>query len=252
MAYLKAGSFRNKCRAVLFDKDGTLIDFNNMWLTWLEYLLTTLVKKHQLTEKVISEFEVAIGVDLTRRCIDPKGLMVTGKFDELRNSIALCMSRYGIEQEKARESFNSVVIAGEDALDWQGLTKPVPGLEGVLKKLKAETIKMAVVTADTTLRAQKSLSYLGITSYFETIIGADMVKETKPAPDMAFLACELLEVDPNEAVVIGDNILDMYMGKDAGLAGSIGVLTGVCQKEQLEKVADAVVNSVADIDIDNI
>jgi len=247
VALLKAGDFYTRCRAVLFDKDGTLIDFKNMWLVWLDYMFNKLQKKYNLSRDIFGVFEQAIGVNLGRRWIDPSGIMASGCMDSLRKSMAECLAGFGVEMVEAMDTFNSVVKASETEVDWPAITHPVPGLEELLHQLKDAGIKAAVVTADTTSRAEDTLVSLGLSPYFTAVVGADRVENTKPAPDMALLACELLEVDPAEAVVVGDNTTDMHMGKDAGAAGVIGVLTGVCQREQLQPVADEVVDSVAEI-----
>jgi len=90
-----------------------------------------------------------------------------------------------------------------------------------------------------------SLESLQLINSFDAVIGADLVKNTKPAPDMALLACDLLAVKPVSAVVVGDTPRDIIMAKSVG-SGSIGVLSGVCTREQLA-IADAVIASVADL-----
>jgi phosphoglycolate phosphatase len=53
----------------------------------------------------------------------------------------------------------------------------------------------------------------------------------------------------DEAVMVGDSVSDMKMGNAAGVKASIGVLTGVDGREELEKFADVVVDSVALLDV---
>jgi phosphoglycolate phosphatase-like HAD superfamily hydrolase len=58
----------------------------------------------------------------------------------------------------------------------------------------------------------------------------------------------MLCVPPLETVMVGDSIADMMMGKRAGVALTIGVLEGgVIPREELEKVADIVVDSIQDL-----
>ena len=252
MPVLKAGDYSTACRAILFDKDGTLIDFKNMWLVWLDYIFTTLQKEYRLAETIIHDFEEAIGVKLERRWIEPTGVMASGCMESLRRSMAGCLAGHGVDPEVAVSGFNGVVKASETEVDWPAITHPVPGLGHFLCTLKDRGIKVAVTTADTTSRAEDTLYSLGLASHFDAVVGADRVSNTKPAPDMALLACELLDVYPMDSVVVGDNITDMQMGKSAGVAGVIGVLTGVCQVRQLEALADAVVGSVGELKLEDV
>ncbi len=56
---------------------------------------------------------------------------------------------------------------------------------------------------------------LGIESLFDVIVGAEDVKEAKPAPDMILLACERIGVAPGETVYVGDLPEDIEAGRGA-------------------------------------
>ncbi|MCF8011197.1 MAG: HAD family hydrolase [Clostridiales bacterium] len=250
MKLLCGGNYYTGCRAVLFDKDGTLIDFKGMWLNWLDYVFNSLINRYELNQGVFKELEHAVGVNLQDKWIDPNGDMASGRMEKVKDSTAAYLCRYGGEFEEIRQTFINTVLASEAELDWASMTHPVPGLADVLKRLKDKNVKMGVVTADVTRRADDALISLGISTYFDVVVGADRVKETKPAPDMALFACELMQVSPRETIIVGDNITDVCMGKNAGTIASLGVLTGVCGKEQLSSEADVVLDSVADITIE--
>jgi phosphoglycolate phosphatase-like HAD superfamily hydrolase len=48
--------------------------------------------------------------------------------------------------------------------------------------------------------------------------------------------------------MVGDSIADMMTGKRTGIALTVGILEGdVTPREELEKVADLVVNSIRDL-----
>lgn len=83
-------------------------------------------------------------------------------------------------------------------------------------------MKLAVVTSDSTEAAQEHLEWMGLTSYFDEIIGHDRVTYGKPDPEMAETACALLGLSPADVVVIGDSNGDMQMGKRAGVRLAIG------------------------------
>jgi phosphoglycolate phosphatase-like HAD superfamily hydrolase len=51
------------------------------------------------------------------------------------------------------------------------------------------------------------------------------------------------------AVMVGDSVLDMKMGKNAGVKASVGVLTGVDGRKELGKFADVIIDSVASLDV---
>lgn len=92
-----------------------------------------------------------------------------------------------------------------------------PGLTEFLTLLQSEEKKMAVVTSASREKALFLLNYLGIDSYFDTIITADDVTETKPSPEPYQKALEELGTSPDAAVAFEDSIRGISSAKDAGL-----------------------------------
>jgi len=243
MPLLRAGGKEFDCDAILLDKDGTLLDLKIMWLEWCRYVIQGIMT---VTPKDIQQviLEKAMGIDLTAWYVDPHGPLAGGSMDGLRQALVTVLRAYGLGETKAHSLITEVFKATETAVDWEAFTKPLPGLQGLLVKLREANFKLAVVTADDTSRAKLSLFSQGLSNYFDAVIGGDLVGKSKPAPDMALLGCRLLNVEPGRAVVIGDTPQDILMAKEAG-AGGIGVLSGVCLREQLDAAgADVVIEAV--------
>ncbi|KAF1084468.1 Phosphoglycolate phosphatase [Sporotomaculum syntrophicum] len=246
MPLLMAGDRKFDCDAILLDKDGTLLDFKTMWLEWCRYVIGGIMTAIPYAiEQVI--LEQAMGIDLTSWHVDPHGALAGGTLSGLRKSLVHVLREYGMGETQAHSLITEVYKASETAVNWEALTKPLPGLQGLLARLRANNFKLAVVSADDTERVKLSLFSLELVNYFDVIIGGDLVANSKPAPDMALLVCRLLNVEPGRAVVIGDSPRDILMAKNAG-AGGIGVLSGVCLREQLDAAgADVVVEAVTEL-----
>lgn len=244
MPLLQAGRKEFNCNAILLDKDGTLIDFKEMWLKWSSYVIDEILVEVK-SGVLRGALEKAMGIDLERWYVNPQGSLAGGTMSGLRSALGDVLESAGMVENTAQELITEISQRSEGALDWESLTKPVSGLHRLLDHLKHNGFKLAVVTADITERAKISLTSLQLIDYFDAIIGADLVENTKPAPDMALMACHQLGVKPGQAVIIGDTPRDIYMAKSAG-ASSVGVLTGVCTKEQLAD-ADTVINSVTEL-----
>mgnify|MGYP001042931172 FL=1 len=92
------------------------------------------------------------------------------------------------------------------------------------------------------------LQHLGMESLFDIILCAGEVNPPKPHPETILTICRQLSVTPQETIVIGDTVTDMIMGRKAGVALTVGILEGgVTPREELEKVADIVVNSIKEL-----
>ena len=59
--------------------------------------------------------------------------------------------------------------------------------------------------------------------------------------------CEHLGVSPDRTAVVGDSPADLRMGRAAGVARTIAVLTGVGDLATLAPLADVVLPSIAEL-----
>jgi phosphonatase-like hydrolase len=68
------------------------------------------------------------------------------------------------------------------------------------------------------------------------VVCGDDVAQGRPAPDLIFKAMERSEVTGvNQVANVGDTVLDLQAGRNAGVRYNIGVLSGAHTKEQLER-----------------
>jgi len=244
---LRAGGNDFNCQAVLFDKDGTLIDFKYMWLEWSRYVVEQVAAVVGLGSLQRGMLEQSMGIDLAAWYVDPQGPLAGGSMTAVRESMLQMLQTTGLGEYESGAVLRQVLKKAEDAVEWEKLAEPVPGLHELLPKLRERGLKLAVVTADASWRARTSLTALQLIDCFDVVVGADHVEKSKPAPDMALLACRILGVEPGRAVVVGDTPRDIMMAKDAG-AGSVGVLSGVSTREQFTAAqADAIIGSVAEL-----
>ena len=62
----------------------------------------------------------------------------------------------------------------------------------------------------------RELKQAGFYGYFDQVIGGDMVKKSKPAPDIFLVACEKLGCDPKDTYVIEDSLNGLRAAHSAG------------------------------------
>lgn len=78
---------------------------------------------------------------------------------------------------------------------------------------------MAIGTGANTTEALMVLKQCGLDSYLDVVVGADQVKNPKPAPDTFLRCAELLGVDARQCVVFEDSKLGLQAAARAGMAG---------------------------------
>ncbi|WP_323187501.1 HAD-IA family hydrolase [Streptomyces sp. NBC_01275] len=92
-----------------------------------------------------------------------------------------------------------------------------PGVEELLRQLRDQGIGTAVATGKAGWRARHLLERLGVIGLFDHVIGSDEVPRAKPAPDIVLRALRLLDVGPQEAVMVGDAVTDLAAARGAGV-----------------------------------
>ncbi|MFP5079375.1 HAD-IA family hydrolase [Pedobacter sp. JCM 36344] len=69
---------------------------------------------------------------------------------------------------------------------------------------------------------------------YDKLVTATDVSGSRPEPDMIQFAAEEFGIVPSEVIKIGDSIIDIQEGKNAGCALSIGITTGAHTAKQLQ------------------
>ena len=113
---------------------------------------------------------------------------------------------------------------------------PVTGAPETFAWLKQHHIKLALNTGfdrDITEILLAALNWQGVA---DAVICGDDVKLGRPAPYMIFRAMELTGVGSvHEVLNVGDTVSDLQAAHNAGVAVSVGVLSGAHTRQQLER-----------------
>ena len=96
----------------------------------------------------------------------------------------------------------------------------MPGAEDFLKRARARGYRLGVGTSSNTDKAVELLGRAGLAPYFKVIIGSDSVQRAKPAPDIYLHVMAVLEVTPEECIIIEDS----ENGVKAGIAAGTRVI----------------------------
>lgn len=107
-----------------------------------------------------------------------------------------------------------------------------PGVKETLKALKKEGMQITIASSRGKESLLTLLNALGIAEDVDLIIGEQDVVQTKPAPDMVDLILHETDTPKEEALVVGDTIFDIMMGKNAGVK-TCGVTYGNHTREKL-------------------
>ncbi|WP_036259789.1 phosphoglycolate phosphatase [Mesorhizobium sp. WSM3224] len=127
-----------------------------------------------------------------------------------------------------------------------GLTRLMPGVREALTHFHVNGTAMGVVTNKPQLATREILLHFQLTEYLGAIVGGDAVTNLKPAPDALLLALDQLEVEPYEALMVGDSVSDVGAARAAGMP--VVLLRGGYTRVPVEELgADLVCDSLLDL-----
>ena len=232
------GALLDDIDLIVFDKDGTLIEFHLMWGGWVGDLATRLEASTGLALRE-GLYEI-LGVDPESGLVKWHGLLAATPMARIRDAIEAYVAEAGAGPTRAAAALD----AAWNAPDPVALARPVTDLHALLARLRRRVPTFAVATSDDRGPTERTLEALGIDGEMAALACADDGIPNKPAPDPVLGLCSRLGVEPARTAVVGDSPADLRMGRAAGAGRVIAVLTGVGDEATLAPLADVVLPSI--------
>ena len=223
---------------IIFDKDGTLLDFDQMWGGWALEIARRL--EQASGKPLIDLLSTTWGFDPITKHVEPDGELAGKTLAYLHDLTLNTLRSDGFNGDAAAR----VVAAAWHLPDSMSLVRPIINLESLFIQLHSRNIKIAIATLDDRAPTQTTFAELGMLKYVDALVCADDGVQLKPAPDMILKVCSDLNIQPSHCMMIGDSVSDLQMGRNAKVGMTVGVLTGLSNAEKLKPFADHILNPV--------
>ncbi|MEX0731936.1 MAG: phosphoglycolate phosphatase [Aquisalimonadaceae bacterium] len=112
------------------------------------------------------------------------------------------------------------------------LTSPFTGILELLDAIEHRGLRWGVVTNKPAWLSNPLLRDLGLAERASCIVCGDTVAHRKPHPAPVTHACELLDVAPAEAVLVGDAMRDVTAGQAAGTSTLVALFGYICAEDE--------------------
>lgn len=178
--------------AVIFDMDGLMFDTEKLWLD--SVIKTNEVYGYKVPTEVVID------------CMGMRKDFINKRFKEVMG------------QDFDTDEFRRLnkIFAVND-VEKNGL-KIKKGLIELLEFLKSKNIKVALASSSKMDKIKQRFKEANLSmDYFEYIIGGDMVTNPKPDPSIYIKSCEVLGVEPENAIALEDSEYGILSAYRAGM-----------------------------------
>jgi len=177
-------------KAVIFDLDGVLLETEPQTFNFFkEYLkdFGVYLKDQDLSKKIGRK-----SVDFFNDVLSPEQLkrINTRELVELK-----------------RNKFHE---------DLQKYTRPIPFAKQVVAELKRKKLKLGLASQNEDVMIRKVLNWLDLENDFQTILTLQDIQHKKPHPEIYQIAMAILEVAPEESMVVEDSLTGIEAAKASG------------------------------------
>ena len=219
---------------ILFDKDGTLIDFQRTWGPATHAVMRALSggDPARLQEQA----------DALHLSLDDMRFRLTSPF------IAGSTMSYGQIWARAlgREDVHDVTLEIDALTKHESLKSmtPIGDPRAVLLRLTQAGLRLGVGTNDSEASARRQIAALGIGDLLDYVAGYDSGHGSKPEPGMVLAFARHLGVAPHRVAMVGDTMHDLDAARAAG-AMAVAVLSGPAAHDDIRRHADYVVDDIS-------
>ena len=215
---------------LLFDKDGTLFNFQASWGAFCANLIEELAAGEPV---LMDKLSASIGYDLRTSRFSKDSPIIAGTNFE----IAAVLARHLPDMTIA------AIIARLNALGaGSRMVEAVP-LIPLFDDFRNRGLFLGLATNDGEMPARAHLEQAGLTDHFHFVSGFDSGHGGKPEPGMLLAFAAACRLRPDEVAMVGDSLHDLVAGRAAGMA-TVGVLTGIADAQDLAAMADVVLPDI--------
>jgi phosphoglycolate phosphatase len=224
-------------KGILFDKDGTLLDYDESWLP-VNRELARIAAEGDAT--LADHLLRATGMDPVTGHIVPDSLLAAGNTRQIAEGLVAAGSKVDVLDLtiKLDTLFSN---AAEFSV-------PVTDLAAFFSRLHARGFKLGIASSDNERSIRQTAARFGFAQHIDYIAGYDSGFGSKPEAGMVLGFCKATGLEPSEVAVVGDNNHDLHMGHNANAGLKIAVLTGTGSRESLAAASDHCLNDITELE----
>lgn len=240
-----------RIRGILFDKDGTLFNYGEVWGSVIDHMLRTSIPMKRLSdekkEQCLHSFEVVIGVDKDGNNY-PDGILfrhnnIPAAVFRLVN---ICL-KYHLSIYKVTKVFLNLMKRSDYGVDEKIKKMNFSNVKSVFRACKDRGMIIGIVTNDIYKSTNLFIERMGVEDLISYVRCGDSDCKKKPNPEAIKQFCDEYEISEDEVAVVGDTIIDMEFAKNGKVGYSVALLSGSGDVEALKKISNVMYPELIDM-----
>ena len=199
----------SKTKIIILDFDGTLADTKSVIIKTMH----DTIREMGLPSRTSEEYAETIGI-------------------RLPEIPSFLYPDINVDINQFEETYHRLFKAN----DTEGAVQLYPNVMETLQNLKEQGITLTIASSRWSVSLNAYIENLGLSSLITYVVSENDVQHGKPHPEPVLRTLEALGFQADEAIVVGDTIFDIDMGRNAGTL-TCGVTYGNGTRESL---ADAI------------
>jgi phosphoglycolate phosphatase len=210
-----------KCKGVIFDLDGTLVDS----LKDIANAMNEVLQKLDYPTHNYEQYQYFIG-------------------SGLRNLVSKSLPEIHRTESQIEHCYQLMVDGYRDYCTIE--TKPYDGIIELLDYMASKNVKLGVFSNKSDELTKKIAAVL-FPNYFESVVGLSTEALKKPNPSEALSISKNWEIKPEEIIFVGDSGIDMQTATNANMQ-AVGVSWGYrTEQELIAEGAKHIINHPSDL-----
>jgi phosphoglycolate phosphatase len=219
MPIVHAGGGRFDVAAVVFDKDGTLIDLDAAWGPVASAWVRGVAADDGAASDLLCN---ALGLDLVTGRLRPNSSFAMSPLAEIAADTRLLLDAEGWASNRIDTSIDTALRA-VDALSHDDHMTTLVDVEPLMLRLKGAGFAIAMFTSDEPEPTTVFLDRFDLHDLFDIVVTVADVETAKPSPEGLHVIAAALATTTDRLLMVGDSVAD----RDAALAaGSSFVAVG--------------------------
>jgi phosphoglycolate phosphatase len=229
---------------IVFDKDGTLVDFDLLWAGKLVHAVESVLAAAPGSPELRARLFATLGIHGDGKSVVPESPLAVSTLAKLGMAATVVLYQNGVSWHEAERLSRDIFMPAIEVLPRPEDISPIGDVNGLMKGLSRHGFRLAVFTSDDRNATMATLPMLGIADLVQTMVCGDDAIPGKPSGAGLLHLARHFGVRPEAILMVGDSMTDMTSAQDASVGWRVGVLSGTGRREGLAGIAHHVVDDI--------